>query len=116
MVSRDGDREVLKALAAHGSDLSKPAHTIHYLYFRSLDAAKSAARELEAGGYRNVRVDRAPRLSLWERLFGPREYTSIAETHAVPSEEGVFATSDWMSALADKFGGYYDGWEASIEE
>jgi len=116
MVSREGDRRVLAALALHGSNLAKAAHTIHFLYFKSMDAAKSAAGELQAAGYHNLRVHRAPTKSLWKRWFGPREYSCIAEAHAVPSEEGVFATTDRMNALAQKFGGDYDGWEASVEK
>jgi hypothetical protein len=116
MVSREGDRRVLAALASHGANLAKTAHTIHFLYFKSMDAAKSAAGELEAAGYQNLRVHRAPTKSLWKRWFGPREYSCIAETHMVPSEENVFATTDRMSALAQKLGGDYDGWEASVEK
>jgi regulator of RNase E activity RraB len=116
MVSRDGDRQVLAALASHGSDLTKLAHTIHFLYFKSMDAAESAAGELQAAGYQNIRVHRAPTTSLWGRLFGPREYSCIAEMHAVPSEDNVFATTDRMNALAAKFSGDYDGWEVSIEK
>ena len=116
MVSREGDRRVLAALASHGSNLAMPAQTIHFLYFKSMDDAKSAARELQAAGYQNLRVDRAPTKSLWKRLFGPHEYSCIAETHFVPSEQRVFATTDQMNALADKFGGEYDGWEASVED
>src|SRR5436190_8958047 len=116
MVSRDGDRRVLAALASAGSNLAKSAHTIHFLYFKSMDAAKSAAGELQAVGYKNLRVHRAPTKSLWKRWFGPHEYSCIAETHAVPSEAGVFGTTDQMNALAENFGGEYDGWEASVEK
>jgi hypothetical protein len=116
MVSREGDRRVLAALASHGSNLAKPAHTIHFLYFKSMDSANAAAGELRQAGLQNLQVRRAPATSFWGRLFGPREYCCTAETHAVPSEGSVFATTDQMNALAEKFGGDYDGWEASVEE
>jgi hypothetical protein len=116
MVSHDGDRRVLAALAAHGSDLTKPAHTIYFFYFKSIHAAKAAAGELERAGYKKLRVHPAPTKSLWKRLFGLRQFSCFAETHAVPSEAGVFATTDRMNALAKKFGGDYDGWEASVEK
>ena len=116
MVSRDGDRKGLAALASHGADLSKAAHTIHFLYFKSQSAATSAASELRSEGYQNLRVHRSPTSSIWKRLFGPKEYSCIAETHAVPSESAVFATTDRMNALAEKYGGDYDGWEASVEK
>src|SRR4051794_34736939 len=116
MDSRDADRQVLAAMAAHGSDLSKPAHTIHFLYFKTIDAASAAADELRSAGYEKLRVHRAPTKSIWKRLFGPRQFSCIAETHAVASESAVFATTDRMNALAAKLGGEYDGWEASIEK
>lgn len=116
MISQEGDRRVLEVLASHGSDLSKPAHTIHYLYFKTVDAARAAADELVTDGYVNLRVKRAPSTSLWNRLVGPRLYSCIAETHAVPSEAAVFETTNRMNELAAKHGGEYDGWEASIEE
>ena len=116
MVGREGDRKVLAAMASHGADLSKPAHTIHYLYFKSIDNANSAARELRDAGYQNLRVHRTPPTSIWKRLFGPKEFSCIAETRAVPSESAVFATTDSMNRLAAKYEGDYDGWEASIEK
>jgi hypothetical protein len=68
-----------------------------------------------AAGYQALRVHRTPSPSIWKRWFGAKEYSCIAETHAVPEESAVFATSDRMTALAAKYGGTYDGWEASIE-
>ena len=115
MASRDGDRQVLAAMASHGADLSKPAHTIHYLYFQSLDGAQAAAHELTTAGFENLRVHRAPSTSIWQKLFGPKEFSCIAETRAIPQESAVFATTDRMNAIATKYGGTYDGWEASIE-
>jgi regulator of ribonuclease activity B len=116
MNSRNLDRRVLAAMVSHGADLSKPAHTIHFLHFKTIEAANAAADELRSAAYESLRVYRSPAISIWKWLFGPREFTCVAETHAVPSESVVFATTDRMSALAAKFGGEYDGWEASIEK
>ena len=113
MIERGGDRKVLAALTEYGSDLARPHHTIHYLYFKSLPAAQAAAEELDKAGYQNLDVHVAP-TTLWKRLFGAKEYACVAETHAVPSEQNVFATTDWMNALASRHGGEYDGWEAGI--
>ncbi len=33
----------------------------------------------------------------------------------MPSESAVFDTTDRMLELAAKYGGDYDGWEASVE-
>ena len=115
-MDHDGDRRVLAVMVSHGADLSKPAQTIHFLYFKSLNAANAAASELRDSGYQNVRVHHAPTKSIWKRLFGPKEFSCIAETRAVPSEAAVFATTDLMNQLANKYGGDYDGWEASIEK
>ena len=103
-------------MRAHGANLSKPAHTIHYLYFKSKAAAESAAAELERDGYENIDVHRAPPTTLWQRIFGSPDFSCIAETHAVPEEQAVFLTSDRMNALAKKHNGIYDGWEASVEQ
>ena len=107
---------MLAVLAKHGSNLAKPAHMIHFLYFKSMDAAHAAAGELRNSGYQNLRVTLTPTKSFWKRLFGPRQYSCIAETRAVPSESAVFATTDRMNAFARKLGGEYDGWEASVEK
>lgn len=115
-VTNEGDLQVLAALRQHGSDLTKPAHTIHYLYFKSMDAAQAAAAELAAAGYTNIRTHKSPGQSLWKRLFGPPSFSCIAETHAIPEESKVFATTQWMNALAARHHGEYDGWEASIEQ
>lgn len=110
-----GDRAVLAAMASAGADLSKPAHTIHYLYFPSLQAADAAAAELRAAGFQPVTTAKAPQPSLLKRLFGKPQYSCIAETRAVPYEPAVLATTRQMDAVAGKQGGKYDGWEASIE-
>jgi hypothetical protein len=81
-----------------------------------LAAAERAAGELRAAGYVNLRVERTPTKSIWERLFGRKTFLCMAENYAVPSEAGVFETTDRMKALAGKHGGVYDGWEASVEK
>ena len=116
MIDRDGDRRVLAAMAEAGADLSKPAQTIDYLYFSSIDAAMKAEEDLRAAGYENVRVERAPAASAIDRLVHRHRYSCIGEAHAVPEEAAVFATTERMNALAAKRGGEYDGWEASIEK
>src|SRR5579884_2315147 len=78
VTDRAGDREVLQNLRNYGSDLSKPHHTVHYLYFKSIDAAQAAGAELREAGYTNLRVHRAPTKSLWNKLFGPKEFSCIA--------------------------------------
>jgi hypothetical protein len=62
-----------------------------------------------------VSVRRVAAASIWRRLFGRREYSCIAEEYGAPSEERVFAATDRLRALAERHGGMYDGWEASVE-
>jgi hypothetical protein len=116
MGSHEADLQVLAAMASHGANMTKPAHTIHYFYFKSKASAEAAAAALRAAGYENLQVHLSPAMSFWRRLFGPKEFSCIAETHAVPSQSAVFATTDRMNSLARKYGGDYDGWEASIEK
>lgn len=111
----DGDRQVLAAMRQAGADLNKPAHTMHCLLFRSEDAAKRAAEELTSAGYERVEISPEAGGSLLSRVLGRRKFACIAETHAVPQESAVLATTVWMERLAEKFGGEYDGWQASIE-
>lgn len=115
MSSRDGDIKVLAAMASRGADMTKPAHTIHFLYFNTWTAAQMAADELRASGYINLRVHRSPTKSIIKEMSRAGEFSRIAETHAVPSQAEVFTTTDRMIALAQRLGGEYDGWEASIE-
>jgi hypothetical protein len=64
MDTHDADRQVLAAMASHGADLSKPAHTVHFLYFKTIDAANVAADELRATGFEKLRVHRAGSVAL----------------------------------------------------
>lgn len=114
MIDHDGDKEVLAAMAQHGADLTKPAHTIHYLYFTSREIAERAGERLRSEGFTNVRIHAAPGQSLLKRLFGKTQYSCIAETTVVPSEANVFSASDRMNKLAGELHGVYDGWEAAI--
>ncbi len=113
MNDREGDLQVLAALAQYGSDLTKPHHTIHYFYFATEQEARAVGAKLQGEGCQKIDVSPAP-VSWWKRLFGPKEWTCVAETHAVPSEAAVFATTDSYNLLAQKHGGRYDGWEAGI--
>ena len=106
---------MLAAMASGGADMSKPAHITHFLYFPTMNGANSAAEQLRLTGFQNVRVDRCAPASLWQRFFGPKSFSCIGETRVIPSEAVVFAATDRMTMLAKKYGGDYDGWEASIE-
>jgi hypothetical protein len=112
--SHPDDVKVLQLLKSSGADLSKPAQIIHYLYFNTNVDASAAASELKATGFSNVKVAPAP--TALDRAPSKAQYSCIAETCAVPSEDAVFTTTDRMEALAKKHSGTYDGWEASVEK
>lgn len=114
MASPDQYEGVLNHMAASGANLSKPAHVLFYLYFPDRKEAKSAAAQLEDEGYK-AKSHRTPTKSLWQRLFGPKSFSCIAETRLVPSKSNLNTAIDRMEIIAMKFGGEYDGWEASVE-
>jgi hypothetical protein len=114
MIDHDGDRQVLKALAGHGSDLSKPHHIVQWFYFPSRRVAQAVSARLEREGLGVQEVKPAP-ASWWKRLFGQASWTCVVETHMVPNEEAIFRNTDRFNALAREFGGEYDGWEAGVK-
>jgi hypothetical protein len=113
MIDHEGDRQVLKALADHGSDLTKPHHIVYYFYFPSKKAAIAAATRLKQDGFEIQRVGPAPG-PWWKRIFGFGKWSCVAETHLVPTEDTMCRTTDRFNAIASELGGEYDGWEAGI--
>jgi regulator of RNase E activity RraB len=99
------DDEVLADLQRHGSDLSAEHTLEHYLYFQNATAASEACAELEAGGFRISRSGETDK---------PNSFLVLATISLVPKRQNVIALSDQLEALALKFGGEYDGWEAAI--
>jgi hypothetical protein len=95
------DRLTLAQLARAGGDLTKPTGVANFAYFPSEEAARSAATELEAAGYR-VNVQRA--------VMGPKWLTQ-ASIEMLPSAENVASQRARLEALAAAHGGKYDGWE-----
>ncbi len=106
---------VLEMMAADGADLSKPAHILFYLYFPDRKESKAAAAQLVAEGYK-AESARAPTDFLWQRLFGPKSYSCIAETRMVPSNSNLNSAIDRMEIIAMRYNGEYDGWEANAEK
>ena|SRR5262249_44700412 len=114
MIDQEGDREVLKLLRGHGSDLSKPHQIVYYFYFKSKSSAQAAAERLEKEGCRIQRISVSPTSSWWRCLFGIGEWSCIVEKVMVPNEAAVFKTTDLFNTIAATHGGEYDGWEAGI--
>jgi hypothetical protein len=102
-----GDAATLTALAAHGSDLSRPTNFIHYLTFSEEAQAVAAGRALaEELGYR-------------VRGFAPDaevpHWSIQAEIEREPTIQNVHRMRQVMVVAAERYNGEYDGWEAAIQ-
>jgi hypothetical protein len=103
----DGDVSTLAALAAQGSDLSKPTHFIHYLTFSDEAQARAAGKALaEQLGYR-------------VRGFGPdgevHHWSLWVEIDREPTIDNVRRMRQVMETAATRYDGAYDGWEAAVQ-
>lgn len=112
MSTQDQDRQVLAALAQHGSNLTKTHRINHYFYFPNEAAAKMAARLLQQDGC-TTEVRRAELPGL-QRFFAKLKWPCFAQKEMVPEAQAVFATSARYEKIAAQCGGQYDGWEAPI--
>lgn len=99
------DDAALRAIAAQSSLLTH-RHWIQYLYCRDEAAARTAAEEIKAGGWKIRRADKAAKGAGW--VVVAERYGAIVSPAAVRDAriffEGVAAR------VAD---GEYDGWDAS---
>jgi Regulator of ribonuclease activity B len=91
---------------AKSSDLSSPRHWIHYVYFPTEQAARTAAGVIEAAGWVLQSVGAAD---------GRPEWVVVAEQHdVVTTPEAVREARAFFEGVAATNGpGQYDGWEAS---
>jgi len=101
------DVQVLGELIKHGADLARPRRVTYYLYFPGRDTAASALIETAQTGLTGeVRDPPDGR---------PDSWGLILQGHAIVlSPDWVRRIDDQLQALADRFGGDYDGWEASV--
>ena len=100
----EGDAKILESLLQAGADLRKPRHVILYLFFPTYEAALEAARHLDDKDYEtHVYQSKAETMS-W--VVRP-ERTGIVD------EEHVCRERELMSEVSHRFGGEFDGWEAS---
>jgi regulator of RNase E activity RraB len=103
----DGDQEVVNQLVQHGADMSQPRHVLYYLYFTSQEAATSAAADA---------MHRSFDTSVGEpQEQSAGQWSLTCERHGIVLDtDTIRNNSDYFDALAAKFSGDYDGWEASI--
>jgi hypothetical protein len=100
------DREVLKAMVLGGAELKDPRHVLHYVYVPDETRARDAqAKLVEAGWAVEVRAPEGPAPG-WLVLSQRHGY--------VLTPAAVVADRLQFDAIAERLGGEYDGWEASL--
>jgi len=104
-----GDRGVLFQLQRAGSDLSRAADIRYFLYVPRERDANAAAWTLCRRGFQ-AGTDQPS----GSNAYGS-DWAVIARQNHVPSITYIRSTRSLFSALAAKYNGVYDGWEASIE-
>ena len=100
------DLLTLQQLAKAGANLEKPTDVVNYLYLPTEPLAQQAGAELREAGY-SVEVRPAATGSTW---------LALARIDLVPSNQNIGMLRDRFEALAMKFGGEYDGWEAAVTQ
>ena len=101
----EGDAKVIQALKDAGSDVSKP-HPIDFFFYGFADraSAEKFAKELSLPNWK-LDVHPAPLEPGW---------AVTASTEMVPDLYDISVVTGKFDALAPKFGGEYDGWEAAV--
>jgi len=100
------DLAVLHQLMTAGADLSTTRHVVYYSYAASEAVARAMATEAEAREFSAAVREPLPQY--------PGQWSVVCETHAVTSPDFVRESDDFFQELADRHGGEYDGWEASV--
>ena len=101
------DLEVVSVLVKHGADLKQPRHVLYYLYFPGEEQASNAAADARSHSF-EVTVNDA-----FSQHSGHWSLT-CERRGVVLDTDAIRAHGDYFDGLAAKFGGDYDGWEASV--
>ena len=99
------DQEALDQLGSAGSNLSKPHRIDFYLYLPSQPDAEGAEAELRSLGY-SVTVRVGPDNINWQ---------CVASRTMTPTIQALTDARDVLKAMAMRYRGAYDGWQAAIE-
>ena len=100
------DLAVLDQLMKNGADLSESRHVVYYSYAPSEAVAQAMGHEAESNGFAVTIGEPLPDF--------PGQRPVRCEIYAVTSPEFVRDSDDFFQGLADRHGGEYDGWEASV--
>ena len=110
----DADRDDSRALSVlrrDGANLAKPTTITHYLYVPKLGDARAAAAALEPRGFAIV-LERpvAPAVGSGART----DWGVVASRAETPTLDHVRSARAIFQALARRYRGSYDGWEAEL--
>lgn len=101
------DLMVVEQLVKAGADLSEPRHWIYYLYLPTGPLAVQAADDVRAAGWAAEARPSADETST--------QWCVVAEQHDVVFTPAFLIDADNLfQEIADRLGGDYDGWEASV--
>ncbi len=96
---------ILDQLRAAGSDLSRPHPMEFYLFFPTEELAHRVAERIADNGFR-VEVKKTPQ--------GRPAWMCYVTKSMVPRHAEIAAIGKRFSAIAQEFGGEYDGWETEV--
>jgi len=103
------DAEILKILVRERADLSRPRHSLFYLYFPTKDhavAARSEVRNLEIAKEKGFKAE-------VQRAATGSEWLCLVEAEMVINASVIARLRSQFEAIAKKGQGEYDGWECA---
>jgi hypothetical protein len=100
------DRKIVEVLEQHGDNQEILRRVDHWAYFTSETARRAFVNEVATIGFRND-PENAPQS---DTEFAARVFR-VEGTEL----ESIHATVMQLWSAARRYGGYYDGWETSVE-
>jgi hypothetical protein len=105
------DVHALSTLLRNGANLSKRTTITHYLYLPELGDARAAADALERRGF-SIVLERP--LAATANSAVRTDWGVVASRGETPTMDHLRATRALFKALAGRYRGSYDGWEAEV--
>lgn len=103
-----GDRQLIQHMLDAGQQLaSRPRETTHYLLFRDEATARRAAVDAAGHGFRTEVTAPGDGIDVWRALA---HHTIIVD------EDAISAARVSLTAIAERAGGEYDGWDMYADE
>lgn len=102
--AKRANKRVLHHLRRLGADVSKPREVEFFIYIPTEEGAYRVAAQLQKEGY-DVHVDPSGRGGEW---------LCFSTKRIVPSLDEMDRISEHFAALAESYGGNYDGWGTGV--